>query len=286
MTKRTSRFIASLMAGIMLVASAVPAFAGTGEYEEVQELDATISGGSLTAEVPIKLQVPTRVDAIINPYAADLSVQYETVTADVKEILDAVGITTDTVSQSSIISPEYEITNESAVPVKVIVKDFKVASATTSGDIAIATSSVAAKANAPKSAFIYMQYANEDGKEFLGKTLKTPKIDEKTGKVKLYASADADKYKNALKAKNKILELKAKNEAKLGGKEGASLKPTFAIGSNKKAYIRIMGDVNSLPVTDKKSKTPVKWTSADKINISYKLVFEPQADYEVIKKAK
>jgi hypothetical protein len=274
MTKRTRKFIASLMAGAMMVAAAVPAVAGT--TSDVKDLYWVVSGDSVTTETEIKITVPTDISTIINPYGVDIS----DLDATTKQIVqEGLKLDSDSVSSTSIISPVYEVINESAIPVNVSIADFRVSggdSTTPSENIIIATSPVAAKANAPKSAYIYMQFANESGKDFLGKTLKEASLVK--GKVKMVASKDAASYKAALQAKDKILEVKAKDASKIkAGKEGAALKPTFDIAAKDgKAYIKIMGDVNSNPIISKTNKKLTTWNASDSLSISYKLVFTPR----------
>lgn len=271
MTKRTKRFIASLMAGVMLVATAVPAFAETKTVGK-DELSWTVSGEGFATETEIKITVPTDIDTIISPYGISID-KFDT---EMQSTITGLGIDADSVSSTSIISPAYEVTNESAVPVNIAIADFKVKGSTS---VNIATSSVAAKTNTPKTAYIYMQFANEAGQSYLGKTLKKP---EKTanGKLKMVKSDDYDAYNTALKAKDKILEVKAKNASAIkAGKEGASLKPQFDIDPGKKGYIRIMGDVNANPIVSKKDKTLTQWNSSDSLTISYKLMFTPRPNY-------
>lgn len=253
MTKRTRKFIASLMAGAMMVAAAVPTMADT--TSETKDLYWVVSGDSITTETEIKITVPTDIETIINPYGVDISDLDETTKKIVQEGLH---LDTDSVSATSIISPQYEVTNESAIPVNISIADFRVKGSTS---VNIATSSVAAKANAPKSAYIYMQFANENGEAFLGKTLKEASLVK--GKVKMVASKDAAAYKAALQSKDKILEVKAKDASKIkAGKEGAALKPTFDIAAKGgKAYIKIMGDVNSNPIISKTNKNPTTWNT-------------------------
>jgi hypothetical protein len=268
MTKRTKKFIASLMAGVMMVAAAVPAFAGT--TSDVKDLYWVVSGDSVTTETEIKITVPTDVDTIINPYG----VAVNDLDATTKEMVSTgLGFDPDSVSATSIISPQYEVINESVIPVNISIADFRVKG---SASVNIASSSVAAKANTPKSAYIYMQFANEDGKAYLGKTLKKATLEK--GKIKMVKTDDADDFNAALKTKSKILEVKAKDASKIkAGKEGAALKPTFDIAAKGgKAYIRIMGDVNSNPIISKSNKKLTTWTTSDAVTISYKLVFTPR----------
>lgn len=268
MTKRTKKFIASLMAGAMMVAAAVPAVAGT--TSDVKDLYWVVSGDSVTTETEIKITVPTDVSTIINPYGVDI----DDLDANTKEmVVTGLKLDSDSVSSTSIISPQYEVINESAIPVNVAIADFRVKG---SASVNIASSSVAAKANTPKSAYIYMQFANEQGKDFLGKTQKKAKLEK--GKIKMVASDDASSLKDALKSKDKILEVKAKDASKIkAGKEGAALKPTFDIAAKGgKAYIKIMGDVNSNPIISKSNKSLTTWTTSDSLTISYKLVFTPR----------
>jgi len=266
MTKRTKRFIAGLMAGVMVVAMAVPGFAGTQESQTFTK-DFTISGNSETYTTKVKITVPDNITAVVNPYAAEIK--------DEKTIslLKGVGLDPESVSSTSILSPKYWIENESDIDVKVVVEDFKVS---TNG-IKLASSPVAAKSGAVKSAYVYMQFATADGEDFIGSTLKKPK--EENGKLKMVTNDPDNKYKAALNAKNKIWELKAK-EAKTG-KKGSTLKVPTSIKSGEKAYIRIMGDVNASPVkkVDNK-KVNDEWSESDKLNISYKLTFTGNPAYK------
>jgi len=271
MTKRTKKFFAGLLAGVMVISTVVPGFAATTEIVDTFSKTASVNGVSETYEAKINITVPTSVETLINPYA--INVDDSTGVAD---ILTTLGITDkESVSSASIISPKYEIINKSEVPVTVSIRDFKVSG----NGIKIAGSSVAGK-NDVKSAYIYLQLAKKSGEKYIGQSQKV--VDPIKTTEKKVAYTNNTEYKSALK--KEIWEVKPKDAKKIAaGKEGSALKEPFSIGVNDSAFLRIMGDVNSNPAAADANGKKIKdqydpWTNADKLDISYKLVFTGKAN--------
>jgi hypothetical protein len=271
MTKRTKRFIAGLLTASMVAASAFTVAAETknvvGTYE--------VSGNSATYEPYIEINVPTNgADLVINPYGTigDLK---GTMSAEAKDILGL----SDTVSNASIISPKLTVENKSEIDVKMTIQDFKVTpSQTASGNyITIASSSVADKANAVKSAYVYLQVAKDE--KWLGQHVKEADGKNEKGKNQY---KNNDKYKSALK--KEVWELKAKpginaKGVALAEGKGASLKD-IEIKKGDQVYLKLMGDVNSEPIVKGNKNQKDLWTPNDKLAVNFKLVFNGQAEVQ------
>jgi hypothetical protein len=269
MTKRTKRFIAGLLTASMVVASAFTVAAETktvvGTYD--------VSGNSVTYEPFIKINVPTNgADLLIDPYGTigDLKGNIDA------EVANALGLK-DTVSNASIISPQLTVENKSEIDLKMTIQDFRVTPSKTASEnyITIASSSVADKKNAVKSAYIYLQVAKDE--TLLGQHVKEANGKSDSGK-NLYKLNET--YKNALK--KTVWELKAKAGKDKNGKDlaenkGATLKD-IEIKKDGKVYLKLMGDVNSEPIVKGDKNTKDLWTPNDKLAVSYKLVFSGVAE--------
>jgi hypothetical protein len=274
MSKRTKRFIAGLLTAAMMTVSAVGVFASTDNVVMKYTGEKVISGNSALVNPYIEINVPTNgADLVINPYGVIKSTDEET-DAQLQNVIKELK---GSVSNASIISPELTVTNKSDIDVKMTIKDFRVTpSKSASGNyITIASSSVADKKNAVKSAYIYLQVSTDE--KWLGQHVKEANGFDAKGK-RLYDN-NTD-YKNALK--KEVWELKAKagvdkKGVTLAKDKGSTLKD-ISVAKEKTVYLKLMGDVNSEPIVKGTKGVKDLWNQSDSLSVSYKLVFDGIAE--------
>lgn len=272
MTKRTKSFIAGLLTASMVAASAFTVAASTKPDITIGN-DVVVSGDSITYEPYIEINVPTvGSDLLINPYGTFPGNLEGGLSAEAKDLLGLA----DTVSNASIISPKLSVENKSEIDVKMTIKDLRVTpSQTVSANgtkeyITIASSSVADKASAVKSAYIYLQVATDE--KWIGQHAKEADGVNAKGKKQYKVNSD---YKAALK--KSVWEVKAKpgvnkKGVALAENKGASLK-NIPINKGDTVYLKLMGDVNSEPIVKGKKTQKDLWSPSDKLAVSYKLEF-------------
>lgn len=241
----TKRFASTVMAGVLTLSLAVPAFAAS-----TQPKNSTVVEGTYK-EIPIAVEVPTTGTAQINPYGLPV-----TLTKSNDTTVNLVGqkITTQPLSIKNQGTTKLDVNASVTVATK--------------GDVAIAAS-----AGTDKTIAVSLEVAPMNDE-----TLAVASDSEKLADLLIDKFADAASWENAAEVEVTAADTAADSADTLAVLGAVTPKAEgFNYGKNSIALFRLTGDLAAEPV-DATSSDPDPWTSADGFTATVVFKFTPHAD--------